>query len=201
MELAIEEVEAVSYQFQEYIKFYKDDPWSTLAVEEVGSKELFCDDSVHIIYDFKIDRLAQRGDIIAPWDYKTSKKRSEVSSLSNQFIGYAWGTDSSYVVVDKIGFQKTLSPQERFQRILLSYDAERIEEWRQNSIHWALIYLDMLENQSAGHMNLTSCDKYSGCIYRSICEKSTSNRQWVIDRDFQAGEPWDVAKTLERGSH
>lgn len=197
MDLHPDEIEATIFQFEEYQDFYKDDPWETLAVEEVGSKILYEDSEVRFIYTFKIDRLAKRDKIIAPWDYKTSKKRSETSSLSNQFIGYAWATDSNYVIVDKIGFQKTLSREERFQRIFLSYDAERIEEWRQNAIKFAWDYYELLNSPENASMNLTSCDKFGGCIYRPICEKAPSAREWIISRDFVQGEKWDPAKELE----
>ena len=196
MSLPTEEVEECIFQFKEYSDFYKHDTWETLAIEEVGAKVLFEDDYLKVIYNFKIDRLARNGSIIAPWDYKTSKRRTETSSLSNQFIGYAWGTDSSYVVIDKIGFQKTLKREERFQRIILPYEQERITEWQQNAIHWAFVY-DACLNTGKFTMNLTSCDKYSGCIYRPICEKGPSSRQWVIERDFQPRETWDPAKYLE----
>jgi len=48
-------------------------------------------------------------------------------------------------------------------------------------------------------MNLTSCDKYSGCIFQGICEREQSVRDYVIERDYKKGEEWDVAKALEVG--
>ena len=197
MDLHPDEIEETIFQFTEYIEFYKDDPWDTLSVEAIGSKVLFENSDLRILYTFKIDRLAQRDKIIAPWDYKTSKRRSETSSLSNQFIGYAWATDSNYVIVDKIGFQKSLKRDERFQRIFLSYDNERIEEWRENAIHWALAYYQLLKRPNVSSMNLTSCDKFGGCIYRPVCEKAPSAREWIISRDFVQGERWDPSSELE----
>lgn len=206
MDLGAQEIEEVIFQFQEYVKFYQNDTWETLAVESVGSKVLHEDDSLQILYSFKIDRLSRRDTIIAPWDYKTSKKRTDVSSLSNQFLGYAWATDSNYVVVDKIGFQKTLKPEERFQRILLAYDQDRIDEWVRNSVHWAKKYARLLEKVANPEnfftpelieMNLTSCDKYSGCIFRPICDKGPHSREWIIKRDYKVSERWDPASVLE----
>lgn len=197
MDLGVDEINSIIYQFEEYVEYYKDDPWETLALESTGSKVLYEDDETKIIYTFKIDRLAKKDTILAPWDYKTSKMRRPTSSLSNQFMGYAWATDSNYVIVDKIGFQKTLSPAERFQRVFLSYDNERIEEWKANATFWAFKYAALLDNPSGSTMNLTSCDKYSGCIYRPICEKGESGREWVINRDYVKTEKWDPAKALE----
>jgi len=199
MDLPPDEIEEVIFQFEEYIEYYKYDPWDTLALESVGSKVLFESEELKVLYTFKIDRLAKRDQIIAPWDYKTSKRRSETSSLSNQFIGYAWATDSNYVIVDKIGFQKSLKPSERFQRIFLSYDEERIAEWQLNATKWAIVYARLLEGTDplSNSMNLTSCDKFGGCIYRPICEKAPSAREWIISRDYVQGERWDPAKELE----
>lgn len=196
MDIGHEEIEEVIFQFSEYIEYYKDDPWETLAIEEVGTKILYENENFQFLYSFKIDRLARKDSIIAPWDYKTAKQKRQTSSLSNQFIGYAWATDSNYVIVDKIGFQKTLGPADRFQRIFLSYDNERIEEWRQNSIRWALVYAELLGERSST-MNLTSCDKYAGCIYRSICERAPSAREWIINRDYKVAKKWDPAEALE----
>ena len=197
MDLGADEIEEVIYQFTEYIEYYRDDPWETLDLESVGTKLLYEDEDLKLLYTFKIDRLAKRERIIAPWDYKTSKKRSETSSLSNQFIGYAWATGSYYVIVDKIGFQKTLSRSERFQRIILSYDQERIDEWVSDSIYWAREYAALLRNPENAPRNLTSCDKYSGCIFKTICEHSPSSRDWIIERDYRVVETWDPSKVLE----
>jgi len=196
MDLGPDEVNEVIFQFEEYVDFYKEDPWETLALESVGSKILYENENYQFVYTFKIDRLAKRDQIIAPWDYKTSKKRAETSSLSNQFIGYAWATDSHYVIVDKIGFQKTLKREERFQRIFLSYDSERIQEWLVNASYWALIYAQVLEG-GPNVMNWTSCDKYGGCIFKPVCERAPSARDWIIERDYRVGEKWDPARDLE----
>jgi len=200
MDLHPDEIEEVIFQFTEYIDYYKNDPWDTLALESIGSKVLFESEELKVLYTFKIDRLAKREQIIAPWDYKTSKRRSDTSSLSNQFIGYAWATDSNYVIVDKIGFQKTLKREERFQRLFLSYDAERIAEWQLNATKWAITYARLLEGDDplSNSMNLTSCDKFGGCIYRPICEKPPSAREWIISRDYVQGEKWDPARELEK---
>lgn len=197
MDISQEEIEEVIHQFEDYTEFYKDDPWETLAVESVGTKVLYESEQIKFLYAFKIDRIARKDNLIVPWDYKTSKQRKQTSSLSNQFIGYAWATDSNYVIIDKIGFQKTLKPAERFQRIFLSYDNERIEEWVRNSIQWSFAYAQLLSEPENSAMNLTSCDKYSGCIFRPICESTPSARTWIIKRDFQIKETWDPSGVLK----
>jgi hypothetical protein len=214
MELPIEEIESTIYQFSEYCKYYEHDSWKPLAVEEVGSKLIFEDKDYQIIYSCKTDLVAQQVNIIAPFDHKTSKRREEPSSLSNQFIGTCYVLGFNNIVINKIGFQKTLKANERFQRFILTIDEARIAEWLQNTIFWSFFHLmltaeDRKERITAAQhmvdqleivshpMNLTSCDKYSGCIYSSLCESSPEGRNWKIERDYKKEKDWDVAKILE----
>lgn len=195
MELSPTEVETTIYQFTEYTKFFEYDGWHVLAVEEVGSRILHEDEDLKIIYNFKIDKVAEKGNLVMPWDYKSSSRRQEVSSLSNQFMGYTWGLGMTAMMVVKIGFQKTLKPAERFERNVLQYSPARLAEWVQNSIFWSR---KLGEHIAENHfpMNLTSCDKYSGCIYRAICESDPTSREWTIDKNYKVGKPWDVSVAL-----
>lgn len=188
--------EEVIDQFKAYADYYSHDEWHPLAVEEVGSKVLHEQDDLTIIYNFKIDLVAEKGNIVAPFDHKTGSRRTEPSSLSNQFIGYCFGLGARQIIVNKIGFQKTLKPHERFQRYVLSVDEARIAEWVKNSVYWIMQY-DLQQQMDYYPMNLTSCDKYSGCIFKRVCESDPDNRAWKLERDFVTVDKWDVAKTLE----
>lgn len=196
MNMPMEEAEEVIYQFKEYSEYYKHDSWHPLAVEEVGSKVLYEDEELKVIYTFKIDLVAEQGRTIAPFDHKTSKRRSAPSSLSNQFIGYCYGLNLNNIVINKIGFQKTLSPKERFQRFILTISKERIQEWVNNTVFWARALNDAMI-QEQWPMNLTSCDKYSGCVFMPVCESDPESRLYKIERDFKVNEQWDPAKVLE----
>ena len=189
------DLEEVIYQFKAYMDFYKHDPWRALAVEEVGSKVLFENENHKIIWNCKTDLVAEKGSIIAPWDHKTGKRRSTPSSLSNQFIGTCFVLGMNNILINKIGFQKTLKESERFQRFLLTISNARIEEWRTNTIAWALRFA----KEQHFPPNLTSCDKYSGCLFEEVCTADPNNRDYVIDKDFSTGKVWDVAKILEVG--
>lgn len=196
MELQTEDIEESIFQFKEYCNYYQHDSWNPLAVEEVGSKILYEDQLYKFIYNFKIDLVAEQGKIIAPFDHKTSRRRQEPSSLSNQFIGYCYGLGMNNIVINKIGFQKTLSPQQRFNRFILTIDDERIKEWIDNTIFWCVEILRARDNEQ-WPMNLTSCDKYSGCIYSRLCETDPESRLYKIERDFKVENPWDVSRVLE----
>jgi PD-(D/E)XK nuclease superfamily len=196
MSLPSEEVEETVFQFSEYADYYAHDSWCPLAVEEVGSKVLFESEDLKIIYNFKIDLIAEQGRTIAPFDHKTARRRQEPSSLSNQFIGYCYGLNLNSIVINKIGFQKTLTPKERFNRFILTISDERIKEWIDNTVWWVKRLQDCLEFDY-WPMDLTSCDKYSGCIFMKLCESDPESRLYKIERDYKVEAPWDVAKHLE----
>lgn len=196
MSLPSEEVASVIYQFKEYTKFYEHDDWRPLAVEGVASKVLYQDDEVQYVYNGKIDLIAEHGNITMPWDHKHSQRRQTPSSLSNQFRGYAWLLEMEYVLVNKIGFQKTLKPSERFTRDILTYSKAQLEEWRENTIWWCG-FLDQCLQSKHFPMNLTSCDKYAGCIFQNLCERDPEAREWIMQRDYKPQPQWDVAQILE----
>jgi len=196
LDLPLEVCNEVIFQFDEYCKYYANDTWKPLAVERVGSKILYDSDDLRVIYNFKIDLVAQRANTIAPFDHKTSTRRETPSPLSNQFAGYAFGVNAMNVVVNKIGFQKTLKPADRFQRFFLTYSKAQLEEWQSNTIYWAHQLAAKLET-NYWEKNLTSCDKYSGCAYAPICEASPALRERVIENQYHIGEKWDVALALE----
>ncbi len=215
MQIDTETSDNVMFQFNAYCEFYTNDPWETLAVEEVGARLLFENAMLKIIYTGKIDRLVQQGNIIAPMDHKSSERRGSVSSMSNQFIGYCFLLNVNHIIIDKIGFQKTLKPHERFQRFILQIDQGRIDEWVDNTVNAILVHLlttvtDNVEAElyfqtlrariKSPLMNLTSCDKYSVCIYSQICESSPEGRSWIKERDYIVRERWDVGSILEARS-
>jgi len=199
LSIPMETAEEVIKQFRDYCEFYRNDVWHPLAVEEVGSKLFHEEEDLQIIYNFKIDLIAEKGNIVAPFDHKTGKMRKDPISLSNQFIGYCYALNCNHIVMNKIGFQKTLTPAERFQRFVFNIDNDRIEEWRKNAIWWVKRFQECIEEENYP-MNLTSCDKYSGCIFKRICESDPGSRDYKLARDFSTVEKWDVAKTLEAGS-
>lgn len=197
MDIKTEDSSSVIFQCKEYFDFYRHDPWATLAVEEVATNILYEDEEIQVLYSGKIDRVVEQGNIRAPMDHKSSERRSDPSTLSNQFIGYCWLLNMNNIIIDKIGFQKTLKPAERFQRFILTIDDARIEEWRENSIWWVRSYWENHLKKDFFPMNFTHCDKYGSCIYAPICESSPEGRSWKKERDFIVSDQWDVAKVLE----
>lgn len=186
-------------QFSQYARHYKQDAWAPLMVEESGSKILYEDENIKILYTVKIDRVMQNGNLIAPFDTKTGQRNTQMSSMSNQFIGYCWFLGVDTLIVDKIGFQKTLKPHERFLRHSLKISTDRQEEWVENSVRTVFTYLDALDTdtfpKSIGHQ----CDSYSGCAYRLLCEASPMVRKDIMIRNYKIRERWDPSSHLGKG--
>lgn len=197
----LELAEEVKIATLEYLDFYKDDDLVPLEVEEPFVMVLYenPEDDLRICYAGKIDLVATASRYRwepVPFDNKTTSRNQTPSGRSNQFFGYCNALGSSQLVVNRIGFQKTLSKAERFKRITLSYPSEYRERWVRNTIKWVYKLVWALET-GRFEENLSSCDKYSGCAMKAICESiNPEAREWVIESKYMVGERWDPTKML-----
>ena len=187
--LSTNDGEEVIRQFSEYVDYYQDDGWQPKEIESPFSKILYESKDLILIVEGKIDLLtdSRAGRIVV--DTKTASRRVEQSKLSNQFLFYSWSTGVETMVVDRIGFQKSLSVSERFQRIPLSYPKSMKDEWREWAIYWGKMAAFHVK-EGIFPPNFTSCDKFGGCIYRSVCETDPQNREWKASTLFRVGEQW-----------
>lgn len=185
----------------EYLEFYKFDDIIPLAIEEPFILNLYenQEDGLRVLYAGKIDLVATATRYNmepVPFDNKSSGRNNTPSGRSNQFFGYTYALDSSLLVVNKIGFQKTLQPRERFKRHPLPYPKEYRERWVRNTIKTAYRLAWCLDNDEWEEI-IASCDKYSGCTYKAICESVTPEaKEWKIQSEYIIGERWDVTKVL-----
>lgn len=215
MDLTASTVDENTKQFREYAIHYQQDGWRPLEVERPFSKVLYRrDDEVEwrvgdviateatpgaqprllreglqILYEGVIDLIADTPHGIFVIDHKTASRRSTPSKLSNQFMGYSWATGSYNFIVNRIGFQKTLSAHERFQRPFLSYNQQILDEWAQNAIYWTKMLVQYIDT-GFFPPNFTSCDKYAGCIFQGVCEAIPEVREFKLQANFYVGEPW-----------
>lgn len=201
-DLPLDICEEVWNTYVQYEQYYRSDGWMPIAVEQSFSKVLFEDDDLIILYEGIIDWLDNTKIV----DHKSSSRRGEPLALSNQFMGYAWAFGVHNVVINKIGFQKTLDAKDKFERYTKSYPADMIAEWRENTIQWALrlfYHLNHIEEMEKD-FNLTSCDKYGGCIYAGStadlgpCQTERQARSWKIQNKYKVGEVWSPAGDLEK---
>ena len=176
-----------------------------LAVEQPFAYELFSDDSVRIILSGKIDLLVNFRGIgrnasyeRLPIDHKTFSRDSMLLRKSNQFINYCSAVESNYLVVNRIGLQKTLKAEEKFKRLPLSYDPIYIADWKKNLTSMILNeYLSCVASE-AWPEKPTSCNKFNRlCEYYSICDSSGQDaKDNKLENEYITAEPWDVTKGL-----
>ena len=177
----------------------KDESYEILATEEPFAYLLHEDENIKLTMIGKIDLLFtdypqyER----CPMDHKGYDRSSNTRRFVNQFCNYATATGSNYLIVDKIGFQTSLKPSEKFKRLPMCYDPLILEQWKQDVIKWAYIYLDCVLNNSYPR-NMTSCDKYNrDCEYLEVCDASGNEAKiYKLEANFKTAEPWDVASSL-----
>lgn len=167
-------------------------------VESPFTYVLYEDDTFRIVMMGKIDLLItdNRYENL-PVDHKSFKRDFPVHRKTNQFLNYTNACKSHYLLVNRIGLQKSLKAHEKFKRVMLSYDDAFHEQWRQNVIKWCMRYYDCVESNE-WPMNDTSCDKYNRlCEYYEICDTSgNDNKIYKLETNFKTDQPWDVGRIL-----
>lgn len=203
-----EEIIRTIETYQEYADYYEGENWNPIMVEEPFSKVLYDDDDVTILWEGIVDLLIQHGIV----DTKSSERRGEPSSLSYQFQGYCWALERNTLIVNKVGFQKTLKAKDKFERYTKSYPQEILDEWKNEVIEVVLSELlpDVIEADEETRKgeiltckmyrkaNKTSCDKFGQCRYFDICTTVPELRMWKIENKYKVGIPWEPAKSLSR---
>jgi len=190
---------------EEYFDYWRiaDQGYEIVAVEQPFLKDIYEDDNVRIFLAGKIDLVTSDNQYTnMPTDHKSVDRNYEQGRMVNQFKCYCLVTGSNYLVVDKIGMQKTLKPHEKFTRKKLTYDPLYLEEWRQNVIKVLLNrYLHCVAENSWA-MNETSCDKYNRqCEYYGICDSSgLPAKNYKINSEYIQMEPWDVTKAMMKST-
>lgn len=192
MQLDVAEVLYTIEIFKQYTSYWENDDWNNIvSVERVGSKVLFEDDDIIILYEGKIDLVLKIGNELIPIDHKHSGSRRDPNQLANQFKGYCWLLGTNNCIVNEIGFQKTVDAKDKFRRHTISYSDNIISEWINNTVLWIKHQLG-LEELGLAPRNYTSCDKYSGCDYKHICLSDPGEfREFKLHKDF-VERIWDV---------
>lgn len=177
---------------EQYYKFYESDFWVTLETEIVKSKILYEDDDIRILFKSKLDWIVDTNTGIYPCDHKTMKQNRDSVSLNNQFMGQCLIMDTRNVFINKIGFQKTLKPADKFKRVVISYSAARLYEWQSQILpYWCKTML-MYQEQGYWPPNFSNCDgKFGFCQYKEVCESNPDMRSDVLKLNFIRGPVWN----------
>lgn len=169
-----------------------------LEVEQSFAYELFVDEIIRITMIGKIDLLYRDRKLgVIPQDTKTYSRDYPVYRRRNQFCNYVYATNSSYLIVDRVGLQVSLPPEKKHKRNPLSYDSIFLEQWKNNVVRWCYSYLSCVESNS-WPMNDTNCDKFGKmCEYNDVCDSSgVEAKIYKLNTQFKTTEKWDVASSL-----
>lgn len=185
---------------------HEDEHLEILAVEQAFAYVLYEDEFVRIIISGKIDLLVNKHGIgreatyrNLPYDHKTYQRDFPVLRTSNQFINYANACESNFLIVNRIGLQKSLKPEEKYKRLILSYDPIFIQEWKDNLT--AMMLNEFMECVRTGDWvrKFTSCFKFNRlCEYHAVCDSSGAEaKAFKLANDYVKAEDWDVTKRLK----
>ena len=177
---------------------YRDLEFDIIEVEKSFAYLLHEDEFMKIVMIGKIDLLVNwKTYTNLPIDHKTYERDFPVKRLTNQFCNYTVATSSDYLFVNRIGFQKSISPEVKHKFVPLSYDPIFHEQWKKNTIEIVKYYAECAVNNS-WPMRLTSCDKFGRlCEYHEVCDSSgLESKQFKLDVNFASAEKWDVSAAL-----
>lgn len=182
---------------EQYNTFYKNDFWVPLEVEIVKGDILYEDDEIRILWKSKFDLITDTNQAILPCDHKTMKQRRDTMSLNNQFIGQCIIQKTRTVIINKVGFQKTLEPHEKFERAMVSYSAKRLIEWQGTILpYWAYKLLEYSENDYWAP-NFDHCEnKYGNCTFKEVCECDPDDRERELKLHFMVGPDWNPTNEI-----
>jgi len=174
----------------EYWEHYSNESWTPIEIEKVVSEVIFEDSDVRVLWKAKLDMTVDTNQGIYAVDHKTMKQRRDTISLNNQFMGQCVVTHTNGVIINKVGWQKTLKGNDKFTRPMMCYSSDRLDEWKQIVGYYAKYYIELNES---GYWppRFSFCDKFNGCLFRGVCESDRSMRDEEIKLHFITGEPWE----------
>lgn len=177
----------------EYQKFWINDFWVPLQVEHVKGAILYEDDEVRVLWKAKLDWIGDTTQGIFPMDHKTMKQNRQSNANNNQFIGQCLVMGTRSVVINKIGFQKTLPAKEKFVRTMQSYSATRLMEWQSETLPFYAKLLLMYNEGGHFPPNFQQCEgKYGFCeYYKEVCNQDPGMRESQLKQFFMVGREWN----------
>lgn len=178
--------------YEQYLDFYRNDFWVPLEVEVVKSKVLYEDDEIRVLWKAKLDWIVDTNEAILPADHKTMKQNRDSITLNNQFMGQAHVMETRRMIVNKIGFQKTLEPKEKFVREMMNFSSDRLVEWQSEILpYWCKMML-MWQETGFWPADFSNCEnKYGRCKYYNVCSADRNDRQRILQQEFMIGPEWN----------
>jgi hypothetical protein len=182
----------------QYHIFYRNDHWVPLEVEVVKGKVLYEDDEIRVLWKAKLDLVTDTNQGIYPMDHKTMKQNRNTNSMNNQFMGQCRISDTNLVYINKIGFQATLKPVDKFKRVAINYSHARLLEWQGETLPFYAKLLIMYAETGHYPPNFTNCEgKYGNCaFYEHVCSYDPDDRERKIKDNFIVGPEWNPTNDI-----
>lgn len=177
-------VESTCTDFLMHQNYYRGkETWKIEASEEPFAKILYQNKDVTIVLNGKTDiRVVTMGGNgpRALVDHKYLSQFREQSSRDNQPLAYCWAYEVNDFIFNRIGKQKSYSPDKRLQRPYINYSKFQIEEWKESAIE---IALDIMKYEQMDNwpMRFTGCTLHGRkCTYHDVCNTTPDNRQYKL---------------------
>ncbi len=176
----------------QYTIHYRNDHWVPLEIEVVKGDVLYEDEEVRVMWKSKMDMVSDTNQGIYPVDHKTMKMNRNSLTLNNQFMGQCVMLRTNRMFLNKIGFQKTLKPEEKFLRPAVNYSTQRLMEWQSETLPFYAKLLLMYAETGHFPPNYTHCEgKYGNCAFVKVCESNPDMREETIKQMFIVGPTWN----------
>lgn len=183
----------------QYQIHYRNDHWVPLEVEVVKGEVLYEDDEIRILWKAKLDWVVDSNQGIFPVDHKTMSQRRDTNSMNNQFMGQCLIMKTRQVIINKIGFQTSLKPEEKFTRLPVGYTPARLIEWQSETLPYYAKLLLMYAETGHWPPNFTHCEgKYGNCaFYEHVCSGDPGMREENLKLHFYVGPEWNPTNDEE----
>lgn len=178
----------------EYFDYWRNDSFSIIEAEVVKVKDIYEDDEMKIGWKSKLDTIIDMNTGMMPVDHKTMKQRRDTNSNNIQFMGQCFITGSRAIMINKIGFQTSLKPFEKFERSIINYTKDRLDEFANEIVpHYARMLLAYNEAENFPP-NFTHCEnKFGSCEFykHDVCNSDRRMREETLAIYFKEGKKWD----------
>ena len=178
----------------EYFDYWRNDSFTIISAEQVLTETIYEDDELIIGWKSKLDKIIDTSNGMMPVDAKTMKQRRDTNSNNIQFMGQCVVTKSRQMMIDKIGFQTSLKSNEKFERAIVNYTNDRLEEFKNEIVpHYARMLLAYNEADN-WPPNFTHCEnKYGSCEFykHDVCNSDRRMREETLNIYFARGKKWD----------
>jgi len=178
---------------QEYFDYYRNDSFTIIGAEEVRREIIYESDDIRILWKAKFDCIMDTPHGFMSADYKTMGQRRPIMDLNVQFMGQCNLLKSRNIMIDKIGWQKSLKTHEKFERAIVSYSADRLAEFVNDIVPYYARMLAAYNESEVFPPNFTNCEnKYGQCEYVKICQQDRNMRDEVMEIEYMKGKVWDI---------